>query len=105
VSLDDGESWRPAEIKCYETPNSYGAAPGGFLRPAGRLDLMRWDCERECADPPLPLPAPARLPPGKYWCWVHWTLEVTTFDFTGCKEVLLRAWDNRCTFGNGLDPA
>ncbi|KAG2489120.1 hypothetical protein HYH03_012346 [Edaphochlamys debaryana] len=30
---------------------------------------------------------------GKYWCWVHWTLEVNTFDFLGAKEVLLRAWD------------
>lgn len=33
-------------------------------------------------------------PYGKYWCWVFWDLEVQTFDFTGCKEVLLRAWDS-----------
>nr|QPB70507.1 NitA [Volvox powersii] len=30
---------------------------------------------------------------GKYWCWVHWTLNVMTFDFLTAKEVLLRAWD------------
>ncbi|GBF87848.1 nitrate reductase [Raphidocelis subcapitata] len=54
VSLDDGETWLPADIKCYETPNAYG----------------------------------------KYWCWVHWTLQTSTFQFTRCKEVLLRAWDS-----------
>ncbi|GIL55781.1 hypothetical protein Vafri_11308 [Volvox africanus] len=30
---------------------------------------------------------------GKYWCWVHWTLDIMTFDFLTAKEVLLRAWD------------
>lgn len=32
---------------------------------------------------------------GKYWCWVHWTLDVPSFDFLASptKEVLLRAWD------------
>ncbi|GLC36090.1 hypothetical protein PLESTB_001381700 [Pleodorina starrii] len=30
---------------------------------------------------------------GKYWCWVHWTLDLMTFDFLNAKEVLLRAWD------------
>ncbi|EFJ43675.1 nitrate reductase [Volvox carteri f. nagariensis] len=30
---------------------------------------------------------------GKYWCWVHWSLDVMTFDFLNAKEVLLRAWD------------
>ncbi|PNW79324.1 hypothetical protein CHLRE_09g410950v5 [Chlamydomonas reinhardtii] len=30
---------------------------------------------------------------GKHWCWVHWTLEVNTFDFLSAKEVLCRAWD------------
>lgn len=33
-------------------------------------------------------------PYGKYWCWVFWNLTVDTFLFTGCKEVLLRAWDS-----------
>lgn len=32
-------------------------------------------------------------PYGKHWCWVHWDINVQTFDFTSCKEVLLRAWD------------
>ncbi|GFR51547.1 hypothetical protein Agub_g13966, partial [Astrephomene gubernaculifera] len=30
---------------------------------------------------------------GKYWCWVHWTLDVMTFELMSAKEVLLRAWD------------
>ncbi|PNH10814.1 Nitrate reductase [NADH] [Tetrabaena socialis] len=30
---------------------------------------------------------------GKHWCWVHWTLDLMTFDFMTAKEVLLRAWD------------
>ncbi|GMH44112.1 hypothetical protein BSKO_12046 [Bryopsis sp. KO-2023] len=33
-------------------------------------------------------------PYGKYWCWVFWELTVDTFDFTQCKEVLLRSWDS-----------
>ena len=33
-------------------------------------------------------------PYGKYWCWVFWDLSIQTFDFTRCKEVLLRAWDS-----------
>mmetsp|Transcript_31111 Transcript_31111/g.69120 ORF Transcript_31111/g.69120 Transcript_31111/m.69120 type:complete len:849 (+) Transcript_31111:85-2631(+) len=53
VSLDDGETWRLAEIKRFEKPNEYG----------------------------------------KYWCWVHWDIEVQTFDFLKAKEVLCRAWD------------
>jgi hypothetical protein len=32
---------------------------------------------------------------GKYWCWVHWSFETATYEFTKCKEVLLRAWDSR----------
>lgn len=30
---------------------------------------------------------------GKYWCWVHWDLELMTYDFMHAKELLLRAWD------------
>ncbi|KXZ49738.1 hypothetical protein GPECTOR_20NIT1 [Gonium pectorale] len=30
---------------------------------------------------------------GKYWCWVHWSLDLMTFDFLTAKEVLVRAWD------------
>ena len=30
---------------------------------------------------------------GRYWTWVHWELEVNTFDFVTCDEVLCRAWD------------
>jgi nitrate reductase (NAD(P)H) len=33
-------------------------------------------------------------PPGRYWCWVHWSFQATTFDFLGCKEALVRAWDS-----------
>ncbi|CAD7697183.1 unnamed protein product [Ostreobium quekettii] len=33
-------------------------------------------------------------PYGKYWCWVFWDLTVETFDFTRCKEILVRAWDS-----------
>ncbi|KAG1677417.1 hypothetical protein FOA52_001872 [Chlamydomonas sp. UWO 241] len=53
ISLDDGVSWRLADIKRFEKPNAYG----------------------------------------KHWCWVHWDIEVKTFDFLGPKELLLRAWD------------
>ncbi|KIZ05991.1 hypothetical protein MNEG_1964 [Monoraphidium neglectum] len=54
ISLDDGATWKQAEIKRFEEPTSYG----------------------------------------RYWCWVHWSFQATTFDFLGCKEALVRAWDS-----------
>lgn len=30
---------------------------------------------------------------GKYWCWVHWDIDIPVFDFHCAKELLLRAWD------------
>lgn len=48
------------------------------------------------------LPACLLLPlAGKYWCWVHWTYQTSTYAFTRCKEVLLRAWDSRCAAAPG----
>ena len=30
---------------------------------------------------------------GKYWAWIHWELDIPTFDMLGAKEILTRAWD------------
>lgn len=30
---------------------------------------------------------------GKYWCWIHWDIEIQTFEFLQSKELLVRAWD------------
>ncbi|KAL2643155.1 hypothetical protein R1flu_010742 [Riccia fluitans] len=30
---------------------------------------------------------------GKYWCWVHWDLDVEVTDFLQSKEMVVRAWD------------
>lgn len=54
VSLDDGQTWRQANIRRFEKPNPYG----------------------------------------KYWSWVFWDLNVSTFEFTQCDELLVRAWDS-----------
>ena len=34
------------------------------------------------------------MPSGKYWCWVHWDLEIPVFDMLISKELLVRAWDS-----------
>ncbi|KAL3687448.1 hypothetical protein R1sor_013757 [Riccia sorocarpa] len=31
---------------------------------------------------------------GKYWCWVHWNLDVEVTDFLQSKEIVVRAWDS-----------
>jgi len=54
VSVDDGKTWRQANIHRFEKPNPYG----------------------------------------KTWAWVFWDLTVSTFEFTQCKELLVRAWDS-----------
>lgn len=30
---------------------------------------------------------------GRYWCWVHWNIDVPMVDLLKCKEVICRAWD------------
>ncbi|GAX75762.1 hypothetical protein CEUSTIGMA_g3205.t1 [Chlamydomonas eustigma] len=60
ISLDDGLSWRLAEIRRFEKPNAYG----------------------------------------KYWCWVHWDIQVQIFEFLSSKELLvpLMGMMNNCYF-------
>lgn len=32
-------------------------------------------------------------PAGKSWCWVHWRLDVRTFELLNAHSLQLRAWD------------
>ena len=56
------------------------------------------DCDTSQLNAIICVPVPHRLTPchppsGKYWCWVHWDIQVQTFDFLVSKELLVRAWD------------
>ena len=36
----------------------------------------------------------APVPAGRYWCWVHWSLDVPSFDLMQARELHVRAWDD-----------
>jgi nitrate reductase (NAD(P)H) len=35
-----------------------------------------------------------------YWCWIWWTFKLKVADLVGCKEIMVRAWDE----GNNVQP-
>jgi hypothetical protein len=114
VSLDDGLTWKLADIQRFEKPNAYGearAAPAASKRTQG-LDTAWWAgaasrhvlpgrqaggralvrATGSPGAPPLPL-RHSRPRAGKHWCWVHWSLELPVAAFLSAKELLCRAWD------------